>query len=429
MVSIGRKAVGTVIAPVLVGWAVLEIVSYYALDRVPTITTKEFPEIDRELLDKFSSFDTELGWVPQPNTTKQKDTGDHLPGEDMEKIVEYSTDEHGSRVCPAVDRDQAGDTTVSTYGDSYCFCRGVNDDETFQHYLAEKLDTHVGNYGGGNYGLDQSLMRLKKQYSDDSSDYVCIVVTASSIARILSVWKHYQEIGNILAVKPRYTLKNGSLSLIESPLEEKDDLLRLPDYAGFLRSNDYHYGHWFTSHHASFPYSVDFLGNPDHIRYALYTAFKDAERRFEISIPGIDFNDRQTQTEARLEEPRTAYHDELFDEKGDLFTELIGEFVSYAEQEGFTPVFAMVQQLRYARYEQGSGPIYGDLLDRLDEQYPDLITVDMADHLAEDGDVDVESLYVQRGEGGHYSPETNEKIATVLTDEVFREQKASKKQS
>ncbi len=40
----------------------------------------------------------------------------------------------------------------------------------------------------------------------------------------------------------------------------------------------------------------------------------------------------------------------------------------------------------------------------------------MADELAVD---DVHSLYVDRGEGGHYSPETNERIAEILTDEVI----------
>jgi hypothetical protein len=428
MVSIGKNVVRAVIAPVLVACVVLEIVSYYALDRIPTVAVEEFQEIDRELLGKFSSFDSELGWVPQPNTTKQKDTGDHLPGEDMEKVVEYSTDEYGSRVCPAADRDHDAERTISTYGDSYCFCRGVNDDETFQHYLAEQLGTHVGNYGAGNYGLDQALMRMKQQYPEDSTDYVCVTVTASSIARILSVWKHYQEIGNILAVKPRYTVENGSLELIESPLEEKEDLLDLPDYAGFLQSNDHHYEHWFKSHHASFPYSVDFLENPDYLRYSLYTALKDVESRFEISIPGIDFNDRQTQIEARLEQSRTAYHADLFDEKEELFTELIGEFVSYAEQEDFTPVFVMVQQLRYARYQRDNDEdtIYGNLLDRLDERYSDLVTIDMADHLSE-GDT-VESLYVQRGEGGHYSPETNEEIANILMKEIHQEGKLKTKQ-
>ncbi|NHN48093.1 hypothetical protein G9464_10840 [Halostella sp. JP-L12] len=406
------------------GAAVLELVSYLSLKRygeglnsIPTVVLEEFPPIDRELLEKFSSFDPELGWSPQPNTTKQKDTGEHLPGEEVRTVVTYSTDQYGSRVCPAEDRDPDADLTVSTYGDSYCFCREVDDEETFQNHLARKLDTHVGNYGGGNYGLDQALLRLKRVYPEDPTDYVFMVVTASSIARILSVWKHYQEFGNILAVKPRYTLENGSLKLIESPITEKDQLLHLKDYAEFLRSNDYHYEHWFKPHLASFPYTDDFLRNPDHVRYSLYSALKEVESEYEIDVPGIDFDQRLTQTTVRLEQPRVEYHERLFDEHDDLFSAIVGEFVSYADEQDFTPVFVMVQQLRYATYEVEHGPIYGDLLDRLDDRYPELVTIDMANHLG--GGDDVESLYVERGEGGHYSPETNEKIADVFVDEVF----------
>ena len=83
-------------------------------------------------------------------------------------------------------------------------------------------------------------------------------------------------------------------------------------------------------------------------------------------------------------------------------------------------MFVMVQQLRYAKYEEERGPIYGNLLERIDDQYSDLITIDMANHLGGDGDV--ESLYVDRGEGGHYSPETNQKMADVLVDEVFADE-------
>ena len=404
--------------------AVLEGISYYCLKHygeglggIPTIVLEEFPEIDRNVLEKFSSFDSELGWVPQPNMTKQKDTGDHLPGEDMgDTTVTYSTDEYGSRICPAKERDPDADVTVSTYGDSYCFCREVNDDETYQHYLAEKLDTHVANYGGGNYGLDQALLRLKRQYPEDPTDHVIIYVTASSIARILSVWKHYQEFGNVLAVKPRYRLQDGSLELIENPIDEKEDLLDIESHADFLRTHDYHYEHWFKPHFTTFPYSPDFFSNEDYLRYSLYAALKDVERRFEISIPGYDFDALQTQTSLRLEQPRVEYHERLFDEKEDLFTEIVGEFVSYSEEQDFTPVFVMVQQLRYAKHESEHGPIYGDLMERLDERFSELETIDMAEELATD---DVESLYVERGEGGHYSPETNERVAEVLQKELF----------
>jgi hypothetical protein len=426
-----------VTASALVGAIVLEIVSYVTLDRyargldsLPTVVLEEFQEIDRELLDKFTSFDSELGWSPQPNMEKQKDTGDHLPGEEVRSVVTYSTDKYGSRVCPAKDRDPErkaaadqetnedadADPTVTTYGDSYCFCREVNDDETFQHYLAEELDTHVGNYGGGNYGIDQALMRLKQSYPEDPTDYVIMYVAAPSIARILSVWKHYQEFGNILAVTPRYTMQDGSLELIKTPIDEKEDLLDLETHADFLRTNDYHYEHWFKSHHATFPYTSDLLRNSDNVRYALYGALKDIERRYAISLP-IDANARQAQTNRRLEQPRVKYHEQLFDEFEDFFAEIVGDFVSYSEEEDFTPVFVMVQHLRYATYEREHGPIYDDLVDRLDETYPDLMTVDITNHLSPNGDP--ESLYVQHGEGGHYSAETNERIAHILADEVF----------
>lgn len=426
-----------VIAAALVGTIILEIVSYLTLDRyargldsLPTVVMEEFPGIDRKLLDKFTSFDPELGWSPQPNMEKQKDTGDHLPGEEVRSVVTYSTDKHGSRVCPAKDRDPertatAGtetgehaddDPTVTTYGDSYCFCREVNDNETFQNYLAQELDTHVGNYGGGNYGLDQALMRLKRCYPEDPTDYVIMYVAAPSVARILSVWKHYQEFGNILAVTPRYTMRDGSLERVEIPIDEKEDLLDLESHADFLRSNDDHYERWFKPHLASFPYTTDLLRNTDNVRYALYGALKDVERRFGRSLP-IDANARQARTNRQLEQPRVKYHERLFDDHDDFFSEIVGEFVSYSQQEDFTPVFVMVQHLRYATYETEHGPIYDDLIDQLDETYPDLVTVDITDHLSPDGDP--ESMYVQHGEGGHYSAETNEKIANVLADEVF----------
>lgn len=405
-----------VIAGVVAG-LVVEAASYAAVRRLPSVATAEFPEIDRALLEKFASFDPELGWCPQPNREKQKDTGDHLPGEEVGTTVTYSTDAYGSRVCPARDRDADADLTISTYGDSYCFCREVDDDETFQHYMAERLDTHVGNYGGGNYGLDQALMRLKRAYPDDPTDYVFVVVTASSIARILSVWKHYQEFGNVLAVKPRYVLEDGDLERIQNPIDEKTELLDLESKADVLRTHDFHYDHWFEPHLAEFPYATDFLDDPEHLRYAAIEAGIEFERRTGRSIPGIDLDRARTRSELRLERPRVRYHERLFDTHEGLFDALIGDVVDYANEREFTPVFVMVQQLRYAAYESEHGPIYGDLVDRLDERYEDLETVDVARHLApEDGDV--ESLYVERGEGGHYSPETNREIASLLADVV-----------
>ncbi|PSP96535.1 hypothetical protein BRC94_12100 [Halobacteriales archaeon QS_5_70_17] len=427
MTGVTRKAALAAIAPLVVlGAVALEVVSYLALrrygqgiDGMSTVAWEEFPEITPELLEKFSSFDARLGWSPQPNTKKRKDTGDHLPGEELETVVEYSTDEYGSRISQR-ERDPDADVTLSTYGDSYCFCRGVNDDETIQHYLSERLDTHVSNYGGGNYGFDQALMRLERKYPEDPTDYVAVIVTASSMARILSVWKHYQEFGNVLAVKPRYTLEDGELERLSNPIDEKDDMLDLESRAETLRAEDHHYDPWFLSHLAGFPYTSSFLQYPDQVRYALYGALTDLESRYDVSVPGIDAGARLAEADTALEKPKVDYHDDLYDEESDLFEALVGEFVDYADEQEFTPVFVMVQQLRYAKFGPEDRPIYGDLLGRLDERYDDLQTVDMAERLTPD-DGDVESLYVRRGEGGHYSPQTNERIAEVLLEEAVEE--------
>ena len=409
---------------IAVALALVEVVSYLSLRRyarglnsLPTVVMAEFPEIDRDLLGKFGSFDPGLGWCAQPNTRKQKDTGEHLPGEEVRTVVTYSTDEYGSRVCTVRDRDPDDDPSVSTYGDSYCFCREVDDGETFQNHLARKLGVHVGNYGCGNYGLDQAVMRLKEKYPEDPTDYVVVLVTASSIARVLSVWKHYQEFGNVLAVKPRYALDDGELRAIESPIAEKEDLLHLEEHADFLRRNDYHYERWFRPHLASFPYATDFLRDLDHVRYVLYSALEEVESEYDVEVPGVDLGERITGTIVRLERSRVRYHERLFDERDDLFSAIVGEFVAEADRRGFTPVFVMGQQLRYAKYEADHGPIYGDLIERLDDRYDDLIALDLSEHL--DADDGVESLYVERGEGGHYSPATNERIAVVLATEVF----------
>ena len=317
-----RRAAFALLVPLAALVAIgAELLSYRALERygeglngMPTVAFEEFPEVTRELLGKFSSFDSELGWCPQPGVTKQKDTGDHLPGEEVEHVVTYSMDDYGSRQC--VNDREGADPTVSTYGDSYCFCREVDDDETFQSFLAERLDTHVGNYGAGNYGLDQTLRRLKRQYDDDPTDYVVVMVTASSIGRILSVWKHYQEFGNVLAVKPRYTLDDdGDLVYHESPVDEKEELLDLESKADELRANDYHYEHWFLPHHPTFPYTTDFLGKPENVRYAFWAALQEAEERLGQRLPLVDPADRLQQTELRMEQPRAAYHDRLFEEQ------------------------------------------------------------------------------------------------------------------
>jgi len=392
----------------VVGVVVLEAVSYRALERIPSVATEEFPEIDRELLGKFSSFDPELGWVPQPDREKQKDTGDHLPGEELRSVVTYSTDEYASRVCPAKERDPDADRTVSTYGDSYCFCREVDNDETFQNYLAQELDTHVANYGGEttgsirrSCGSNASIPTTRPTTSSWSSPPHRSPASSASGNTIRSSATFSRS-------NPDTSSRTATSSASRVPSTRRRELLDLESKADFLREYDFHYKHWFRPHFATRPYTADFLEKNEHLRYAGYTAGKELERRLGRSVPGIDFDLAQTQSALRLERPRVRYHERLFDTHEDLFDALIEEFVDYADEQEFEPTFVMVQQLRYAKYESEHGPIYGDLMDRLDAKYDELTTIDMATHLSPD-DGDLESLYVERGRAATTVPKRTPK--------------------
>ena len=48
------------------------------------------------------------------------------------------------------------------FGDSYAFSRFVNNDETWESILENKINSCVRNYGVGNFGLDQSFLKFKR---------------------------------------------------------------------------------------------------------------------------------------------------------------------------------------------------------------------------------------------------------------------------
>lgn len=115
----------------------------------------EHPKLSKEGLLKFipHGYDSELGWVRKPNTS-HSEVG-------KSKTTNWNINSKGSRKNLGLEDN---DTKISCYGDSFVFCRQVNDDETWEHYLSKGLKTNVLNFGVGNYGIDQALLRLKKEY-------------------------------------------------------------------------------------------------------------------------------------------------------------------------------------------------------------------------------------------------------------------------
>lgn len=179
------------------------------------VPADEAPEIPPEVIDSYArqSFDPELGWVRQPSSAG-RDVTEGGP-------VTFHIDEQGRRCNPGF----AGrPSDVAVFGDSYAFCRLTADDQTFPHRLSSLLDTNVLNFGVGNYGLDQALLRLERELPGLGGRFVVMAVVPETMARIHSSWKHYFEYGNTLAFKPRFVLEGERLVHVPSAVRRAADL-------------------------------------------------------------------------------------------------------------------------------------------------------------------------------------------------------------
>ena len=210
------------------------------------------PILDKHGLSKFIShgFDPELGWVRKPNTSHDE-TG-------KSGKTNWTINQFCARTNPNFDNLESN---TSCYGDSFTFSRLVNDDETWVHYLSEFTNSNVINFGVGNYGVDQALLRLKREFPKHPTKIVIMGVVPETICRIVSVWKHYYEYGNTFGFKPRFILKNNSLNLIENIIDSKDKFEKYQNYLEDINRYDFFYKNKFLKEKISFPYCITILKN------------------------------------------------------------------------------------------------------------------------------------------------------------------------
>lgn len=191
--------------------------------------TDTCPALDPDAVDRYieRSFDPELGWVRGAGTS----------GVDITDVgpVTFNISQNGTRA------DPLGDTPsgkLCVYGDSYAFCRLVADNETWPHYIAEQTGLPVANYGVGNYGVDQAVLRLEREIANFSGDIAIVAVVPETIARIQSYWKHYFEYGNVLAFKPVFRIADGGISLIPQAIRSREDFAQLAQHVARIQKID-----------------------------------------------------------------------------------------------------------------------------------------------------------------------------------------------
>ena len=208
-------------------------------------TFTEFPEVTDTAFKKFLTWDKELGWKPKAGLRKKDRNDSWVQVKSIGVDSYYSIDQYGSRTgFPDYDGDSI--RKVGLFGDSFCMSRRVNDDETIGWYLGKKTRLEVRNYGVGGYGIDQALLRLEQVLSAECTDKkytdIIFIITPYTLARALSIYRHYLEPGNIFAVKSCLALgSDGRHIVIPSPVDTKEQLKSLDQFLHYFHKYDIHY--------------------------------------------------------------------------------------------------------------------------------------------------------------------------------------------
>lgn len=361
------------------------------------IEKDEYPAFNKTAFDNFldNTFDRELGWKKKPNTFG-KEKGRH--GE-----IIYSIDEDGSRK-----NNSILDTKIATFGDSYTFCRQVEDAQTWQVHLSKKLEAKVLNYGVGNYGVDQALLHYQQQKLPNSIKTVILGFVPETICRVQSYWKHYLEFGNIFAFKPRYTFDNGNLKLHNNLLNSKEDFYNLKNVIQKARKNDEFYEKKFRKLQFRFPYLLSFFRNFD--RNSKLFLFLVKKKFLEIFNFETDETDNLLFSVIMSDNIKHS-HAMYSDKKAcDLLEAILLQFCNIAHERGQKPLLLVMPQLIDLKMikKQRNNP-YQAFYSKISKKVP---LIDITEYL--EGE-DIEGFYTEDLYGGHFSHIGNKFVAEKVS--------------
>lgn len=360
----------------------------------------EHPILDSKGLKSFfsKSFDPTLGWVRKKNSTG-------IEKAEQGRIY-FKIDEIGSRI-----NSNSGKyvPTIACFGDSYAFCRQVDNDETWEYFLSELLETGVINFGVGNYGFDQALIRYKNTDLPASINTVIMAVVPETICRIQSYWKHYLEFGNTFAFKPKFFLQNGHLILQENPMQNEKDFSNYQEKLSYIQSNDRFYKEKFRKFQFRFPYTISFFRNPNRNIKLFHALIKRAIKR----MLGKSDSATEDQPFRYIMESNIQLAHELYGENHskDLFHALLIDFINLAKSRKHKPLFILLPQLiDFHVINKIGSNLYSDFINNID--IPGSQVLDFTQPFSQ-----LENLadyYVNDKYGGHISKEGNRYIANIL---------------
>ena len=348
----------------------------------------EFPIFKKIDVDKFlnSSFDKDLGWIRKKNTKGIEKS--------YKNVSQFNIDKYGARSNKFNYRAK-----IAIFGDSYSFCRQVNDNETWPSLLANKFKFGAINFGVGNYGLDQALLRYEKTKLHKKTKIVIIGVVPETISRIHSYWKHYLEFGNILGFKPIFELKSKKLILTKPAIQSKEDFNKINKIIKELREKDFFYHTKFKKFKFTFPYIFSFSKNIRRnciiiiclILNKILKRLNKSDYFFNLAFFQIMKNN--------ILESHNLYKKK---ECNNLLISIIQRFKKVSEKRGHIPILVIMPQLLDLKFKNNKKYDYELLYSRLKKE---LHVLDLTSVIYKKK---YEKFYLEDKYGGHFSPIGNE---------------------
>ena len=366
----------------------------------PWLITKsdELPTLNSNALQKFivNSFDPHLGWVRRPNTTGIENG--------QKGLITFHIDSVGSRA----NTFEKVPAAIAAFGDSYVFCRQVEDDETWEAKLSQQEGVGVLNFGVGNYGADQALLRYESMALPDTVKVVVMGFVPETICRVQSYWKHYLEFGNTFAFKPRFILNaEGQLTLLKNLVRSAEDFACFQEKLAEIREADGFYESKFRSQQFRFPYTFSLMRNPLKQSMLIFSvATRGVWRAFGITshrVENLPF------TLVMKNNLRDAYQQYSDSKATKLLSAILLRFKHEAQGREHIPLIVVMPQLLDLKLNKNKVAPYQGYFSDLGRQLP---VLDLTDKFISAG---FERLYIDDQYGGHLSAEGNRLVSNEIS--------------
>lgn len=392
-------------------WSIVEIVIQFWVKLVNKkfqwliISKDERPKLSKTGLKKFihHGYDSELGWIRKPNTTN---TEKNKNGEAF-----WSINSIGARTNPEFESQKS---TISCYGDSFTFCRQVNDNETWEHYLSKLEKTNVKNFGVGNYGVDQSILRLEREFANNQTEIVILSVVPDTICRIVSSWKHYYEYGNTFAFKPRFILKNDEIKIIKNIIDQQQKFDYYEKYLVDIQKFDFFYKQKFLKEKITFPYS--------------FNIFRNMKRNFSILLwvtniffcrkLGKDISEFEWESMKIIMDINLKWRLRLFQNTDviTLFQKILERFSRYGLSENFVSIFIFIPQKDDIEFIKKNYHFYKNFIDIING-INGIFFIDITEKFLKASNLN--ELYSDDNQyGGHLSKYGNKLVAEIIYEQL-----------